>query len=200
MNAKKIITHAALILGALAFVAPIPALAGGAGTITGTVTANPGQYLKETVVYLVKVKDPQKHATEKMDQKHMKFVPHVLITEKGDTVRFKNSDHVDHDVLTPDGAGYNLGVFSPGQSRTHVFKKAGVYSQLCSIHPEMLAYIFVGQNRYAAQVNKSGHYTIKGVPPGTYKLAIWNSHLKAAQQSVTVKAGDPATANFSLHR
>ena len=199
MNAKKTITHAALLLGALAFLAPLPAFADG-GTIKGQVQADPGQYLKETVVYLVKVKDPQKNTTEKMDQKHMHFSPHILITEKGDTVRFKNSDHVDHDVLTPDGDGYNLGVFSPGQSRKHVFKKAGVYSQLCSIHPEMLAYVFVGQNRYASKVDSSGNFEIDGVPPGTYQIAVWNSHLKAPQQKVTVKAGSPATVNFNLHR
>src|SRR5712692_1721541 len=106
-------------------------------------------------------------------------------------------DGVDHNVYSPDNEGYNLGMFPKGQTRDQVFKKQGVYSQLCSVHPEMLAYVFVGQNPYAAVVGKKGQYKIEGVPPGQYTVAVWNSHLKAPPLSLTVTAGK-AEANFSV--
>ncbi len=64
----------------------------------------------------------------------------------------------------------------------------------------MLGFIFVGENPYAAAVDKSGKYVLKDVPPGTYKLAVWNSHLKAPDKSVTVTAGKTVQENLALSR
>jgi plastocyanin len=186
--------RAALVAGLL-FAAP--ALAN--GTIAGTVSATPAKYLEETVVYLKEVPGKHPAKTAMMDQKGMKFVPHVLAISEGDSVRFDNHDTVDHNVYSPDNEGYNLGMFPGGKSGTYAFKKGGVYSQLCSVHPEMLAFVFVGQNPYSAVVDKTGNFTIKNVPPGTYQVAIWNSHLKAPQQSVTVAAGK-SEVSFALKR
>jgi plastocyanin len=170
------------------------------GAVEGKVSATPEKYLKDTVVYLKEV--PGQHApkTHAMDQKGMEFRPHILTVTAGDSVKFLNSDGVDHNVYTPDGDAYNLGVFPKGQAREHKFDKTGVYTQLCSIHPEMLAYIFVGQNPYAVPVKKDGSFKIENVPPGTYQLAVWNPKLMADDGSVTVTAGKTASAGFALAR
>ncbi|HEY3451782.1 MAG TPA: plastocyanin/azurin family copper-binding protein [Myxococcales bacterium] len=177
----------------------LPALAQN-GKITGKVEATPPKYLEETVVYLKEVKGTPAPKTATMDQKGMKFIPHVLAITAGDTVKFLNDDAVAHNVYSSDAEGFNLGSFPKGESRTNTFKKAGTYTILCSIHPEMLAFIFVGQNPYSAVVGKDGTFEIANVPPGTYQLAIWNSKLKAPEQSVTVAAAKPAQATFSLKR
>jgi plastocyanin len=170
-------------------------------TITGTVTATPAKYLPETVVYLKNVPGTFGGGRAIVDQKGMKFIPHVSAITAGDTVEFQNHDTMDHNVFSPDGKGFNIGTFKPGESRTNTFTEANVsYSVLCSIHPEMLAYIFVGQNSYHAVVDSNGSFTIKNVPPGTYSVAVWNSKLKASDQSVTVAAGASVTASFALTR
>jgi hypothetical protein len=64
----------------------------------------------------------------------------------------------------------------------------------------MLAYIFVAPTPFAAAVDKKGSFTISGVPPGTWQVAIWNSRLKGAEKSVTVVAGQTATLNLSVKR
>ena len=184
---------------AVVIFAATPALAAG-GTVTGKVDATPTKYLEDTVVYLKKVPGSHTPRTFDMDQKGMKFVPRMLIVTVGDTVKFLNHDSVDHNVFSADDGGYNLGMFKGGETRGHAFTKEGVYTQLCSIHPEMLAYIFVGNNPYAATVDKTGKFTIKNVPPGTYQIAVWNPKLKAADQSVTVSAGKPAEINFAIKR
>jgi plastocyanin len=175
------------------------ALADG-GTIRGKVDATPPKYLEDTVVYLKEVKGNHPAKTAAMDQKGMKFVPHILIVTVGDSVKFLNHDGVAHNVYSPDNEGFNLGTFKEGEERSYTFTKPGVYSQLCSIHPEMLGYIFVGQNPYAATVDKGGQYEIKNVPPGSYKLAVWNAKLKAPEKAVTVAGGATLTENISIKR
>ena len=175
------------------------ALAAG-GTVSGKVEATPAKYLEETVVYLKEVPGKQAPSIKNMDQKGMKFIPHVLTITQGDSVDFLNHDSMAHNVYSPDNETYNLGSFKPEEKRSYTFKTAGMYTQLCSIHPEMLAFIFVGQNPFSAVVDKDGRFTIKDVPPGNYTIAVWNSHLKAADKKVTVSEGQSAEVSFSLHR
>jgi len=190
------IGHTVCLLGLLV-AAPTLARAQSGGTVSGKVSVTPAKYLEETVVYVSKVPGQFPHKTVTMDQKGMKFIPHVLALTVGDTVKFLNSDAVGHNVFSPEG-GFNLGTFAAGQSRDHAFTKAGAQSILCSLHPEMLAYVWVGQNPYSAVVDKDGTFTIKDVPPGSYQVGVWNSHAKAPEQPVTVAAGQTAQANFTL--
>jgi plastocyanin len=176
-----------------------PALADG-GTVTGKVEATPAKYLEETVVYLKGPKGAAKPQTRIMDQKAMAFIPHVMAVTVGDTVKFQNHDGVVHNVYSPDNEGFNLGSFKQEEERSYTFNQEGAYSQLCSMHPEMLAYIFVAPTPYAAAVDKKGNFTIANVPPGTWQVAIWNSRLKGAEKSVTVAAGQTVTVSLSVKR
>jgi len=128
----------------------------------------------------------------------MEFTPHVVLISVGDTVKFQNHDKVDHNVMSHD-AGYDLGTWGGGHDSEHLFKTEGVFARVCKIHPEMLAYVFVGQNRFAAVVDAKGNFAIEGVPDGTYELAVWNPKLRAPAQKVTVATGG-VTVKFSLAR
>jgi plastocyanin len=187
------------LAAAIALLAAGTALADG-GTIRGKVDATPPKYLEDTIVYLKEVKGTYPPKTAQMDQKGMRFLPHILIVTVGDTVKFLNHDGVAHNVYSPDNEGFNLGTFKGGEERSYTFTKPGVYTQLCSIHPEMLGYIFVGQNPFAAPVDKTGQYEIRNVPPGTYKLVVWNAKLKAPEKTITVAAGGTLTENVSIKR
>jgi plastocyanin len=186
----------------LSLVLTLPALAlADGGTLTGKVEVVPARFASETVVYLKDLKVPPTAAHKvAIDQKGMRFIPHVVALEVGDTVEFLNHDAVEHNVFTPDHEGYNLGMIKPSASGTYQFSKPGVYTQLCSVHAEMLAYIFVGENPYQAVIDAKGAFRIDHVPPGTWQVAVWNSHLKAPEQSVTVAEGKTAQVNFTLKR
>jgi plastocyanin len=199
-NARTVISHFLIPLASVAMACLLPAVAFG-GTIAGKVDATPPKYVEDTVVYLKEVKGTYAPKKVTMDQKGMTFVPRLMAITVGDTVEFLNHDSVDHNVFSPDNEGYNLGMFKSNESRTYTFKKEAVaYTQLCSIHPEMLAYIFVSQNPYSATVKKDGKYTIDDVPPGAYEVMVWNPKLKGASQSVTVTASKTAEANISIKR
>ena len=187
------------VVASLCAASAVPALAQ-TGIITGKVEATPPKYLAETVVYVKQAPGTFAPTTAAVDQKSLSFIPHVLVVTKGDTVKFLNHDNVAHNVYSPDVDAFNLGTFKQNEERTHAFTKEGPYSLLCSIHPEMLGYVFVNQNPYAAAVDAKGTFTIKDVPPGTYKLEVWNSHLKAPEKTVTVAAGQTVTESFALKR
>ena len=195
MSFRSPFTAAAVFLGAAALTAAQP------GTVSGKVTAKGLRTSADIVVSLeasgLKVTAPK--APVEFDQKQMKFIPHVLPVVVGTTVRFLNSDTVAHNVFSPEG-GYNLGTWPPGQSKDHVFKKPGVYTQLCQVHPEMEGYVVVLDTPYFATTNKSGAFEIKDVAPGKYKLVAWSEKLKRVEQDVTVETGKPTTANLTMSK
>jgi plastocyanin len=179
--------------------ATLPASAVG-GTIKGRVDVKPRRYLEDTVVYLKDVKGSYPPRSAALDQKGMRFVPHIAIITPGSTVKFLNHDNVVHNVYSLDGERYDLGYFKQDEERTYTFEKPGVYAQRCRIHPEMLGYVFVGQNPYAAAVDRKGAYEIDDVPPGKYTLAVWNAKLAAPEKTVTVTAGGTLEESFTLEQ
>jgi plastocyanin len=192
-------TVVSLCVAAGLWALPATAAAQG-GTIEGTVQANPPRFLPETFVYLKQVEGSFSPKTVRIDQKGLRFDPHLVTATVGDHAHFENHDSVYHNVFSRDQGGYNVGTFGPNQSGDHVFDKPGVYAQQCSIHPEMLAYVFVGQNPFSTTVDKAGKYRLENVPEGSFQIAVWNPQLKTDEQSVTVSSGKSSTVNFLLKR
>jgi len=191
---------------AVAVLAGLPALAvhgaPAAASITGTVKAGGLASNADAVVYVDGVTGASPAAPVLMDQVKMQFAPHVLPVVVGTTVKFRNSDPTPHNVFSPDFEKYNLGTWPTGQSKDYTFAKCAkfpcAYTQLCRVHPEMEGFVVVLPNGYFGVSDRQGHYEISGVPPGKYTLAVWHPKLKAAPQPVTVEAGKPAIADFSL--
>lgn len=173
------------------------------GTLTGKVEVLPVRFLGETVVFLRDAKvaaTPPAAKTVPIDQKGLKFIPHVVAINAGDTVEFLNHDAVEHNVFTPDNEGFNLGMIKPSGAGRYTFDRPGTYTQLCSVHPEMLAYVFVGTNPYHVAVDANGAWRLEHVPAGTWRVAVWNSHLTAPDVSVTVVDGKSVDVSFRLKR
>jgi hypothetical protein len=138
-----------------------------------------------------------------MDQKNLKFHPHVLPILAGTTVDFQNSDDVLHNVFSPDACAdkMNLGTWPKGQSRSYTYKNPGcVTVMLCNVHPEMEAYVLALETPYFAVSAVDGKYEIKDVPAGKYDLKIWHEKLKAQIVSVTVPEKGDVTIDFEIHK
>jgi len=71
------------------------------------------------------------------------FSPNNLTVNIGNTVAWTNLDSVTHTIVSDSGNELNSGSIAQGQSFSHTFAKAGVYSYHCGIHPSMKATITV---------------------------------------------------------
>lgn len=145
---------------------------------------------------------PAKHVT--MDQKQMKFVPHVMAVEKGTTVDFLNSDPVGHNVYWPSISGnkklaHNMGTWPKGESKPFQFNDLGVASLLCNVHPEMSGYVVVVPTPYFAVTDKDGNFVIKDVPAGKYTLKTWSEEGKPATQAVEL-TGASASVTITVSK
>jgi len=177
-----------------------------AGNIVGKVKARGVKNSADAVVYVEKVPGgsfpaPKEHA--KVNQKNLKFDPHVLPILVGTTVDFLNSDDVLHNVFSPDVCSekMNLGTWPKGQIRSFTFKQPGcTATMLCNVHPEMQAYVLALETPFYAVSSENGSYEIKNVPAGKYTLKIWHEKLKAQTVSVEVPAKGNVTIDFEIHR
>lgn len=182
------------------------AISSHAGNIVGTVKAKGVKNSADAVVYIERIAGksfnaPKEHA--KMDQKNLKFHPHVLPVLAGTTVDFLNSDDVLHNVFSPDACAdkMNLGTWPKGQTRSYTYKNPGcVTVMLCNVHPEMEAYVLALETPYYAVSSADGKYEIKDVPSGKYELKIWHEKLKAQIVSVVVPEKGDVTVNFEIHK
>lgn len=174
-----------------------------AGDIKGKVSVEGIHSAENIAVYVDAIvgKDfpaPAEHVI--MDQKGLKFSPHVLVVLKGTTVDFLNSDPVGHNVYWPSFSGnkkltHNMGTWPKDQKKPFQFNDVGVAPLLCNVHPEMSGYVVVVPNPYFAITDKEGSFEIKNVPPGMYTLKTWSEEGKPATESVTV---GPGTASVEL--
>ncbi len=173
------------------------------GTISGTIEVRRLRNAKDVLVYLENVEGkfepPQENPV--VDQKDLTFIPHVLPVLAGTTVLFTNNDKVKHNVFSPSKCcKFNLGTYDAGVVREVTFDTPGVTNVLCNVHTEMSAFIIVLQNPYFAITDPDGEFSIRSIPPGTYKIKTWHEKLREKEQDVTVVEGEIVTIDFKLSR
>ncbi len=170
------------------------------GTLHGAVLAKPQSVAANAVVYLEDAPiEPNARMNVTIDNRQMLFTPFVAVIPTGGRITFHNSDPFPHNVFSPDHERFDMGAIPNGQGRVRVFKSPGSYAVLCNLHPGMLGYVVVTPGSYYAKADGKGHYTMKNVPNGTYKLTAWAPRQEPATQSVTVKGND-ISVDFDLHR
>ncbi len=190
-----------LLAAALAVAAPASAPVGPAPSLRGVVTVT-GQRTNAWAVVSLEapgLKLLPSAEPVKIDQKGFRFIPHVVAVQTGSSIRFLNNDPEPHNVYSPEGR-YNLGTWPTGDTKDYVFKKAGVYSQLCNIHPDMLAFVVVLDTPYFAVTDEAGNYAIRNVPPGRYTLVVWHEKKDGLEREVTIEAGKPLKLDLAVEQ
>lgn len=147
-----------------------------------------------------------------IDQKGCVFIPHVALVTKGQKVK----------VLNPDGIAHNFHWWSkdnPADNKTMAkfkkslevpeggFQKPEFVRVTCDIHLWMGGWIAVMENGYAARTDEKGEFSIAGIPPGKYTVALWHepltrdgSPILMEKKDVLIEAGKPADASFTLKK
>ena len=176
--------------------------AAAAGTIEGHVRRSvPTADLSNFVIFVEDIEGPFPAPEQPvvMEQKELRFVPHVLVILAGTTVEFPNNDPLAHNVFSiSEAKRFNLGLYSRGTIRRLKFEKPGVVELLCNVHMEMSGFIVVVNNPYFAQTGPDGTFRIKGVPAGRHRLRCWHERFPAQERTVPVPESGSVTVDFSM--
>ena len=120
---------------------------------------------------------------QRLNQRGKRFLPHVMVVEKGSEVDFPNSDPFFHNVFSLfNGKRFDLGLYASGESRPVVFNRVGISYIFCNIHPLMSAVVVAVDTPYFAISDQRGTLMINDVPEGRYKFKVW--HERATPQEL----------------
>jgi len=131
-------------------------------------------------------------------QKNKSFEPHLLVVPVGATVEFPNADPWFHNVFSLfDGKRFDLGLYEAGTSRKVHFDRAGISYIFCNIHSQMSAVVVVLDTPYYGISRGAGTVSIPDVPPGRYRLNVWNEaalpdQLNAVSRDVVISESTPS--------
>jgi plastocyanin len=120
----------------------------------------------------------------------------------GQAVEFMNSDPTMHNVhITPQVAGNDAVDVSQGPNaapETRQFHAAELMIPLrCNNHPWMEGFLNVASSPFFAVSDGDGHYSIKGLPAGTYTVVADHEQLGLQSAVITVAAKQSASQDFS---
>ncbi|HUE88120.1 MAG TPA: carboxypeptidase regulatory-like domain-containing protein [Vicinamibacterales bacterium] len=135
-----------------------------------------------------------------LDQQQCRYVPRVLGVQVDQPVRIRNSDPLLHTVHAQGTVNnrFNLGTPVQGMEVNRVFRAAEVMVPVtCDMHPWMNAYIGVLDHPFFDVTTESGRFSLTGLPPGAYVIAIWHERLGTQTQDVEVSAGEARELTFT---
>lgn len=136
-----------------------------------------------------------------LTQKGCEYQPHVVGVMVGQPFEVINLDPTAHNihVMPKNNPQWNVSQLPGSSSVVRKFQHPEIMIPAdCNIHPWMKAYIGVVDNRFYAVTGGDGKFDLKGVPPGEYTLAVWTATLGTEERRITVRAGETATADFTL--
>lgn len=142
--------------------------------------------------------------TYRMLQHNKQFHPHLLIVPLGSVVRFPNLDPWFHNVFSLyRGKRFDLGLYEAGSEKAVKFDRPGPSYIFCNIHPEMMAVVLSVDTTFYSVSDKTGHWSIPGVPPGRYVLHVWDENaspaaLHALERNIEVGPEGPSSISLAI--
>src|SRR5213592_960362 len=129
-----------------------------------------------------------------------KYAPHVVVIPVGSTVRFPNHDPFNHNVFSvSEPNSFDLGLYGRGEAKSYMFTHAGLVRVYCNVHPRMVAYVLVMENRYYAQPANDGSFAIDNVPAGRYRLHVWHERIPSEVVKDVTAAVTPQDLQIALN-
>lgn len=138
-------------------------------------------------------------ATAKMRQSGRSFDPDFIIVPVGSSVDFPNLDPIFHNIFSLSRSEtFDLGYYSEGKSRSVTFSRPGVVQVYCHIHPGMYGVIVVTPTAWSAVPKEDGSFGWTGIPPGQYRLAVWQKTSGLVKKRLIVPASGTVHMTLAL--
>jgi plastocyanin len=119
--------------------------------------------------------------TAVMDQRNLRFAPHVLAVATGTPVEFPNNDRVRHHVYSfSPTKRFELRLYAGKPQAPVVFDAPGLVTLGCNIHDWMLGYIYVVDSAAFAVSDAEGKVRIT-TAAGGHEVRIWHPLLESIE-------------------
>lgn len=110
-----------------------------------------------------------------LDQKHCRYIPHILLVPQNADLSMVSSDPVLHTINMSGAASFNLPFPFPDQVTKRTMATPGLINLHCNGgHVWMNAEMIVAPHPYYVVTDESGHFELTSVPPGTYEIVAWH--------------------------
>jgi hypothetical protein len=129
------------------------------------------------------------------------YQPHVIGIMAGQNIDIKNSDPTNHNIHPMPAVNQEWNESQPPGTpdKMQSFPRQEVMVPVkCNIHPWMRAYMGVVSNPFFAVTGDDGTFSLKGLPPGTYTIQVWQEKYGTQEQQITVGAKDSKTLDFTI--
>lgn len=166
--------------------------AAAAGDVTIELRDAAGKPVPDAVIYALPSKGvappAAAHVRALVDQVDKEFVPRVSIIQAGTEIHFPNSDNIRHSLYSFSPAKtFTTKLYSGREAAPVLFDKTGLVVLGCNIHDKMVAWVYVVDTPWFARSGADGTATIKGVPPGAYRLSAEQPESKLTLSDVDVR-------------
>jgi plastocyanin len=154
------------------------------------------------LVYVTGYDEPAPAEVAQLVQQNERFVPRILPIVAGQTVSFPNRDRLYHNVFSVAPAmSFDLGQYkSTDPPRTQTFDKPGLVPVYCNIHPQMISYVVVLENRAFVLTGEDGAFELRGVRPGHRALNAWMPGAQRVTREVDVAAGGEVELELAVEQ
>ena len=179
------------------------------GKITGTVKVLEKKLmggLKEkddmsgVLIYLTGFITEPPNEISNLIQEDKTFHPMLLPIVAGQTVSFPNHDNIYHNVFSVSPIkSFDLGQYkSTDPPKDVTFDKPGLVPVFCNIHPQMISFVLILENKAFAETAKDGKFIITDVPPGRYTINAWKPKTQRVNSEIEVLPGRETVVSFEL--
>ncbi len=164
-----------------------------------------GGHLADVFVYvkegLTDMQFPVPAEATLVDQYGCRYLPHVSGVMANQTLTFRNSDGLLHNVNATPQVNRPFNFSQPVNMDTNrTFAQPEVMIPVrCDVHGWMLAYVGVVGHPYHSVSGDGGGFDLSDLPPGDYVIEAWHSRLGTQEQRVTVTTGETAEVTFTFN-
>ncbi len=139
-----------------------------------------------------------------MDQRDIRFDPHILVVQNGAAVSFPNSDVIAHHVYSFSKPNdFVLPLYKGETPGPVVFEHDGIVTLGCNIHDGMLGYIAVVDTDVYSVTNSDGISDLEVDPSASsWEVSIWSPRIRDSKGpiSIVLQPGDARNATFELKK
>ncbi|MEM8885133.1 MAG: hypothetical protein AAGD14_13775 [Planctomycetota bacterium] len=126
-----------------------------------------------------------------LDQVGCQYIPHAAILRVGQPLRIKSSDNTLHNVAaTPrNNDAFNKTMNTPSVLPDMVFGRGepDPIKIRCDVHGWMKSYVAILSHPFCAITPQDGSFSLKDVPPGSYKLVYWHEYMGKKEMDITIE-------------